>query len=262
MQDLKLTLIQANQFWEDKQANLELYDLLIDEIDHTHLIILPEMFQTGFSMHTELAEDFLTSSSIQWLKQKAIQKKAAIYTSLMIRDLGKTTNRGVFVFPNGEIEFYDKQKTFTLAGENEHFDRGRSTKIVNYLGWKLQLNICYDLRFPEILRNQWNATNASASYDVLLLVANWPAKRGEHWRTLLKARAIENQCYVAGVNRVGKDHNNFDYSGDSQVFDMLGKEKNAITNEQSVISVVLSHSELAETRKNLPFLQDQNPKLS
>lgn len=258
MQDLKITLIQANQFWEDKQANFELYDKLIEQIEDTDLILLPEMFQTGFSMNTELAEDFLTSPSIQWLKDKAMQTKAALYTSLMIRDFGKTTNRGVFVFPNGTLEFYDKRKTFTLAGEHEHFEKGRETKIVQYLGWNLQLNICYDIRFPEILRNQWNSSNASASYDVLLVVANWPAKRGEHWRTLLKARAIENQCYVAGVNRVGKDHNNFDYSGDSQVFDMLGKEKNAISNEQSVISVVLNHSELIETRKNLPFLQDQS----
>ncbi len=258
MKELKITLVQANQVWEDKAANFALYEELLKEIDSTQLILLPEMFQTSFSMRTELAEDFLTSESIQWLKEKARNKKAAIYTSLMIRDEGKITNRGVFVHPNGEVEYYDKRKTFTLAGEHEHFERGRTNKIVNYLGWKFQLNICYDLRFPEILRNSWDFTNQTPAYDVLLFVANWPAKRGEHWRTLLKARAIENQSFVAAVNRVGNDHKGLDYSGDSAVLDAVGCQMNDPFNEQGVQTIVLGYIDLKEIRKSLPFLQDQN----
>lgn len=259
MKDLTISLVQANQVWEDKTANFELYENLLKDVPaECELILLPEMFQTSFSMRTELAEDFQHSESIQWLKEKASQHQAAIYTSLMIRDSGKITNRGVFVYPVGKVEYYDKQKTFTLAGEHEHFEKGRSVKIIEFQGWKIQLNICYDLRFPEILRNSWDSANQTSSYDVLIFVANWPTKRGEHWRTLLKARAIENQCYVAAVNRVGNDKKGLSYNGDSVIIDALGIQKNDFSSEQGVQTCVLEFKGLQEMRKSLPFLQDQN----
>lgn len=258
MQDLTISLVQIDQVWEDKKANLSIYESALVGIGKTDLILLPEMFQTGFSMNTDLAEPFNSSQSIAWLKEKAKEKQAAIYTSLMIVDNGKTTNRGVFVYPNGELDYYDKRKTFTLAGEHEKITAGTTQKIIDYLGWKIQLQICYDLRFPEIHRNKWNSSNGSAAYDVLLFVANWPAKRGEHWRTLLKARAIENQCYVAAVNRVGKDLKDLDYMGDSTIFDALGNQLNNFSNEQDVLQNVLKHEALLKTRTDLPFLQDQD----
>ena len=258
MQDLTISLVQIDQVWEDKKANFSLYEELLARIEKTDLILLPEMFQTGFSMNTLLAEPFNSSESIAWLKEKAKEKQVAIYTSLMILENGKTTNRGVFVRPSGELDFYDKRKTFTLASEHEKITAGKSQKIIEYLGWKIQLQICYDLRFPEIHRNKWNSSNGSADYDVLLFVANWPAKRGEHWRTLLKARAIENQCFVAAVNRVGIDIKDLAYIGDSTIFDALGNQLNDFSNEQGVVSIVLEFRDLQKIRSDLPFLQDQD----
>jgi omega-amidase len=258
MQDLTISLVQIDQVWEDKKANFSLYEEELARIEKTDLILLPEMFQTGFSMNTELAEPFATSESIAWLKEKAKEKQAAIYTSLMIIENGETTNRGVFVCPSGELDFYDKRKTFTLAGEHQKITAGKFQKIIDYLGWKIQLQICYDLRFPEIHRNKWNSSNGSADYDVLLFVANWPAKRGEHWRTLLKARAIENQCFVAAVNRVGKDMKELYYIGDSTIFDALGNQLNDFSNEQGVVSTVLEFQDLQKIRAALPFLKDQD----
>lgn len=260
MQDLIIALLQADQVWENKTANFSLYEQLLAEISDANLILLPEMFQTAFSMHTEFAENYENSTSINWLKEKAHQKKAAFYTSLMIEDQGKITNRGVFVYPDGNVQYYDKRKTFTLAGEHEHFDRGETNTIVDYLGWKIQLNICYDLRFPEIMRNIWDAPNRLALYDVLLFVANWPAKRGEHWRTLLKARAIENQCIVAAVNRVGTDQNNLDYAGDSVILNALGETLDTLQNKKGTISAVIPFESLQKHRQTLPFLQDQSLK--
>ncbi len=260
MQNLNISLIQFDQVWEDKQANLQIIEKLLAQEKEANLILLPEMFQTGFSMNTELAEPYETSPSIAWLKNQAANMNCAFYTSLMIKSEDKTTNRGVFVYPNGELVFYDKRKTFTLAKEHEHFDAGHDKVIVEYLNWKIQLQICYDLRFPEIMRNSWDSTNESASYDVLLFVANWPAKRSEHWTALLKARAIENQCFVAGVNRIGIDHSGLDYAGDSVVMDALGKTLTEKCNEQKVVSTVLNFSLLQLIREQLPFLRDQNLK--
>ncbi len=260
MQDLKVYALQVDQIWEDKAANFALYNQMLQTIEDAQLIILPEMFQTGFSMNTSLAEDFDKSESINWLTAKAKEKNSAIYTSMMIREGKRCTNRGMFVYPDGSIRYYDKRKTFTLAKEHNYFDAGKETVIVDYLGWKIQLQICYDLRFPEIMRNTWSDTNASCRYDVLLVVANWPAKRIEHWKTLLKARAIENQSYVLGVNRVGTDQAGLEYSGDSLFVNALGEVMVSNSNEQIPLYAVLSMDELQKIRKQLPFLKDQNLK--
>lgn len=257
MQDLRIALVQAHQVWEDKNANLAHFSALLAEIDQVDLILLPEMFQTGFSMNAErLAEEMSDSRSIKWLKELALKKEAAVYTSMIVREHDKFFNRGLFIEPTGTITFYDKRKTFGLAGEDLTYASGSDEKIVEYKDWKLQLQICYDLRFPEIVRNRI-ASNQSAAYDVILYVANWPARRSEHWKALLKARAIENQCYVVGVNRVGEDANGLSYSGDSVVVDALGAVNFCEAGNEEVKIVTLMKENLIATRELLPFLKDR-----
>jgi len=253
MQDLRVTLVQANQVWENPDANYENYIQLLDGVE-TDLILLPEMFHTCFSMNLELAGDYEGSAAVQWLKELSASKNAAIYTSLMVKDGEQHFNRGVFITPTGDITTYDKRKTFGLAKEDEYFASGTDTTIVSYKDWKLNLQICYDLRFPEIARNK--ISNQSPIYDVLLYVANWPQKRSLHWKTLLRARAIENQCFVVGVNRVGTDGNGFEYSGDSRLVDALGQEHLLEKGIEMTKTFVMKKSELGIIREKLPFLKD------
>jgi predicted amidohydrolase len=255
MRDLTITIIQADQVWEDIQANLHHYDSLISKIDSTDIIVLPEMFQTAFSMNTSLAEE-MNGISISWLKRIAAKKNAAIYTSLMISENDMYYNRGVFVFPNGDLRTYDKRKTFGLAKESDHFKAGNAEQIVSWKGWDIQLQICYDLRFPEIVRNKIHE-NGNPAYDLILYVANWPEKRSTHWNALLKARAIENQSYVVGVNRVGTDYNDFNYSGNSQIINANGHQTSLPIGTESCESYVLIKDELRKIRKVLPFLGDR-----
>lgn len=257
MQDLKVTLVQCSQFWEDKTANLKHFDSLLESEINTDLIVLPEMFHTGFSMNpSALAEKPANSQAVQWIKAKAKQKNAAFYTSFIALENGCYYNRGIFVFPSGEMEIYDKRKLFSLAGEDAVFSPGTTEQIVHYKGWKIQLQICYDLRFPEIARNRWIEPERPA-YDILLYVANWPEKRATHWNALLVARAIENQCFVIGVNRVGLDGKELTYTGDSVVVDAIGNRIYlAAAGQEIVETVTLQKENLVETRKQLAFLKD------
>ena len=256
MQDLEVVLVQANQLWENKVGNLDNYSSLLKEVDTCDLIILPEMFHTGFSMNVEeLAEEMENSIGINWLRQIASEKKSAVYTSLIIKENNRYYNRGVFVYPDGQIETYDKLKSFGLAGEDKYFTAGTVKKVVEYKGWKIQLQICYDLRFPEIARNKIES-NLFPTYDVLLYVANWPEKRNLHWKTLLRARAIENQCYVIGVNRVGVDGKELNYSGDSIVVDALGNENGCAPSCENLLKIKLQKEDLDKIRRDLPFLKD------
>lgn len=255
MQDLKVSLVQTNQIWENKQENLAKYEQLLELID-SDLIVLPEMFHTGFSLNAKaLSEEYDDSPGINWLKQMAEKKSAAFYTSLIIKEDNKFFNRGVFVYPDRTVIDYDKRKSFTLAGENELFQAGTKETIVSYNGWNIQLQICYDLRFPELVRNRIGNDNKPV-YDIIIYVANWPEKRSTHWITLLKARAIENQCYVAGVNRVGVDGNKLIYSGDSVVFDSLGEQIIINQKTEKVETAHLSMDDLISSRELLPFLRD------
>ena len=258
MQDLNVTLVQANQIWEDKQANLDNYDKLLANVEDTDLIVLPEMFHTGFSMNAEvLAEKMEKSQGIKWLQEKAKAINAAFYTSLIIEEDNHFYNRGVFIHPNGEIATYDKRKSFGLAGEDKIYTSGTKNTIVELNGWKIQLQICYDVRFPEINRNKIDEKTEKPIYDILLFVANWPAKRSIHWETLLTARAIENQCYVIGVNRIGKDANQLEYSGDSLLTDALGNVQKLTPYLEELTTYKLSSKELVKIRKTLPFLKDR-----
>ena len=257
MQDLSVTILQIDQVWEDKQANFSKYEAVFSKLRQTDLIVLPEMFHTGFSMNASiLAEAWNNSEGLTFLLNWSKKLKSAFYTSLIIKDDNCFHNRGVFVFPEGRVEYYDKRKSFGLGGEDRFFTAGIEEKIVEYKGWKINLQICYDLRFPELIRNRLYNSEEPA-YDLLIYVANWPAKRILHWDALLKARAIENQCYVVGVNRVGVDGNGLFYSGNSQIIDALGDKLTLVRlDSEAILTENLSKIRLHETRKNLPFLKD------
>ena len=254
MQDLKIGILQFDQVWQDKQANFEkISELLAVQKTDIDLLLLPEMFQTGFTMDVSFAEE-MNGPSIQILTELARSRNCAIYTSLIIEEKQNFFNRGVFISPDGLVHTYDKRKSFGLGGEDQYFTAGKNQTIVAYKDWKINLQICYDLRFPELCRNKHN--DEQAAYDVLLYVANWPSKRILHWDSLLKARAIENQCYVLACNRVGNDANQLNYNGHSQAIDMFGNELLTPQEQEGLYVVNISAPALIEGRTNLPFLKD------
>ncbi|MGB3775925.1 MAG: amidohydrolase, partial [Leeuwenhoekiella sp.] len=211
---LKIAGLQADLKWHDPKGNTSHFDEIIRNLTNdVDLIVLPEMFATGFSMQPEGIAD--TGASLMWMKEKAVQTNAAIAGSLMTEENGDYFNRFYFVTPQGEVEQYDKRHRFTLAGEHKVYKRGLTPKTVTFKGWKIALQVCYDLRFPVFSRN-------TQAYDLVLYVANWPKTRVFAWDTLLKARAIENMSYCVGVNRVGTDDNGYDYDGHSGIYDSLG----------------------------------------
>jgi predicted amidohydrolase len=255
MQDLTVGLFQFDQVWQDKNANFECIAQQLSTAPRLDLLLLPEMFHTGFSMEISCADDWQDSQGLHFLKELSLSRQMAIYTSLMVKDGPDYLNRGVFVFPNGEVVTYDKRKAFGLGGEDQYFQTGTKEVIVSYLGWKLNLQICYDLRFPELVRNRVSQ-EGEVAYDMLLNVANWPQKRIAHWDALLKARAIENQCYFLGCNRVGQDGNLLVYNGHSQAVDLMGDYLMSPPEQEGLYVVICSGSTLKEGRKSLPFLKD------
>lgn len=255
MQDLKVGILQFDQVWQDKATNYARILALLENQRNLDLILLPEMFHTGFSMEVSLADDWSNSEGLQFLKSLARQLDAACYTSLMVSDGSFYYNRGVFVEPNGQIHIYNKRKAFGLGQEDVYFTTGTQETIVNYRNWRFNLQICYDLRFPELVRNRVMHTG-KAHYDVLLNVANWPQARIHHWDALLCARAIENQCYVVSCNRVGTDGTGLAYNGHSQVYDCFGSQLLSPTEQEGCYVVTLAHQSLQDGRNRLPFLKD------
>ncbi len=249
---LRISLIQTELSWEDPAENRENFFKKIEELPETDLIILPEMFTTGFSMNSEFLAEKTHDATLAWMKEIARSKNVAITGSVIISEQDRFFNRLFFVFPDGNFQKYDKRHLFTFAGENESYSPGNEKLIVEYLGWKICPLICYDLRFPVWSRNTEN-------YDLLLYVANWPKLRTQAWDVLLKARAVENLSYVAGVNRVGKDGNGHDYSGHSAVYDLLGNQISSSDFEVEFSeTITLSRSILCETRKRFAFLNDRD----
>ena len=249
---MKIALIQTDLFWQNASKNRENFDSKINEIDsEVDLIVLPEMFSTGFTMNASEVAETMQGETIGWMKFKAKQKNTAITGSVVIAENGKYYNRMVFVFPSGEIKYYDKRHSFSLAGEDKVYTRGNQKVIVDYLDWKICLQICYDLRFPVFVRN-------SENYDLILYVANWPKVRTNAWDALLKARAIENLSYVIGVNRIGKDAHNFEHIGHSQALDFLGNYILEPQEKNGVFVVELDKNTMYETRKKLDFLSDRD----
>jgi omega-amidase len=253
MNPLSVTIIQARLHWENPSANRLNFSEKIEGIsENTDLVILPEMFTTGFSMQaTALAEES-QGESLNWMVSEAKKHSIAITGSIIVRENGLFYNRLYFVFPNGDFKHYDKRHTFTLAGEHLTYTAGKKQLIVNYKGWKIFPLICYDLRFPVWARN-------SQEYDLVLYVANWPVKRITAWDALLKARAIENMAYCVGVNRIGLDGNGYEYCGHSAVFDVLGEQISTKDFEKDFVETVsLSKDYLNNQREKLQFLKDRD----
>jgi len=253
LKHLKVTIIQSHLHWENPLANRTHFSEKIKEIsEETHLIILPEMFTTGFTMNAEVLAEETEGTTLQWMQGVAKEKKCAVTGSVIITENGHYFNRLYFVFPNGAYKQYDKKHTFTLANEHKTFTAGEERIIVEYEGWKICPLICYDLRFPVWARN-------TSNYDVLIYAANWPQKRVSAWDGLLKARAIENMTYCIGVNRVGLDGNGFEYIGHSAVYDVLGERISMENFEQEFIeTITLSKEHIISNREHLQFLEDRD----
>jgi len=251
MSNLKVTLVQTTLHWEDKESNLKQFDNLIsNQTASTDLIVLPEMFSTGFSMQTKLAET-MDGDTIKWMKGKAKKLDVPFCGSLMMDVDGKFVNRFVWVNPNGTIQYYDKRHLFSIGNEHTHYSNGANHLVIDYKNWKLLIAICYDLRFPVWLRR-----TPTIEYDAMVIVANWPERRSNHWRTLLQARAIENQCYVIAVNRVGIDGNGVSHSGNSGLISPTGEWINEYENDIVLSTVQLFKNEVNNWRSVFQVAND------
>lgn len=247
MQDLTIALVQCDLVWENKTTNLHHLSELIQNLQNTDLVILPEMFPTAFSMKPEYFAEKIDGPSFKWMKNKAMELNSAICGSMMIEENSKYYNRFFIIKPDGSYTFYDKRHPFRMGGEHQHFEYGTKKVIFELKGWKIKPLVCYDLRFPVWAKN--NFKNEAYEYDVLLTVANWPSVRSFVWKTLLSSRAIENQSYSIGVNRIGVDGNGLEHSGDSNVYDAKGVALLAERPNQEFVEVMtLSYNELYDFR--------------
>lgn len=249
---MNIALIQPDIIWESPEENLEKYDLMLDKLNHDNdLIVLPEMFTTGFSMHSEKLARPAENKYVDWMLRKVEEHRSAITGSLIINEKGKYYNRLIFADSEGKLSVYDKRHLFKMGGEGEHFSAGRKKLIVKQANWKICPLVCYDLRFPVWSRNR-------DEYDMLLYVANWPASRAEVWNTLLRARAIENQCWVVAVNRVGIDGENIQYNGESQVIDPKGNIRMKLNSSERVAETSVSLEDLRKFKKKFPVWNDRD----
>ena len=260
MSTLTISIIQPNLVWQDVPANLaQLEKMIVDLPSNTQLVVLPEMFSTGFSMSPEAHATTMEGEPVLWMKLVAADRKVILTGSLMIHEDGKFFNRLIWMLPTGQFGTYDKRHLFGYAHEHEHYAPGHNRFIASVNRWKVHANICYDLRFPAWSRQQMRETapgQLEPEYDILMYVANWPSKRVHAWRSLLVARAIENQCYVIGVNRVGSDANGHEYPGQSLIVDPIGNILHQGSSEPETYTITLDKSALDETRRQLPFLND------
>ena len=249
---MKIALLQAPLIWENPIANRNYFEEKIISItENVDLIVLPEMFTSGFTMNPKAVAEPMQGETVLWLQVVAKAKNIAITGSLVIQENGNFYNRLVFVFPSGEIKTFDKKHLFTLAGEDKIYTSGTEKLIIEYKGFKICPLICYDLRFPVFSRN-------TEDYDVLIYVANWPKPRINAWDALLKARAIENMCYTIGVNRIGEDPNQHHYPGHSQAIDFLGNYLIEPQETEGVFIVNLDKNALLESRQKFGFLNDRD----
>jgi len=251
MDNLKISIFQGYLFWENIDKNLQNIELRLSSIrEKTELIILPEMFTTGFTMNAAALAEPMDGKSMQWMHKIAVKYEAVVTGSLIIKENNKFYNRLIWMRPDGTYEHYDKRHLFALGKEHETYTAGDKRIIVELNGWKICPVICYDLRFPVWLRN------VGGEYDLLLIVANWPERRALHWRTLIPARAIENQAYVVAVNRVGHDGNEVYHSGDSNCIDPNGKVIYYKRDEEDMYTFSIVGDEIEKIRRAMPFLKD------
>jgi omega-amidase len=255
MPALSITIIQTSLSWEDKKANLQMLEEKIKAIGKkTEVIILPEMFSTGFSLQPHLFAETMDGNTIQWMKRISAEKKIILTGSLIIKEGNQYYNRLIWMLPNGQYGVYDKRHLFAFAGEDAHYSAGNKRLIASVKGWRINLQVCYDLRFPVWARQQSQAEEPE--YDIMIYVANWPERRSHAWKTLLQARAIENQCYVMGVNRVGNDGNGIYHSGDSMVVDPLGEILYHQKDIEDVKTITVEKEALNTIREKFPFWKD------
>ncbi|MFC1688761.1 amidohydrolase [Pseudomonadota bacterium] len=250
MTDLNVLLVQAQLGWKDPSRNREHLQTLLAQVEgHFDIAVFPETFTTGFLGDSDLPDEDMSGPTVDWMREMAGLNDCAVTGSAVIVENGQRFNRMIFVAPDGALRYYDKRHLFAFGGENRRYTAGSERVIVDYLGWRINLQVCYDLRFPAWCRNR-------NDYDLMLLVANWPAKRVHHWSSLLEARAIENQSWVVAVNRVGDDGNGLHYPGSSVVHDPMGASVAQLDDEESCRIVKLDGQQLEEVRTQFPFQQD------
>lgn len=263
MSSLTITTIQTNLHWENPQANLLMFEDKLRNIEEkTEVVLLPEMFSTGFSMRPQEFAETMEGNSVSWMREMATKHRIVLGGSLIIEEEQKYYNRFVWMLPTGQLGYYDKRHRFAFAGEDQHYTAGSQRKIASVKGWKINLQVCYDLRFPVWARQNvapsisTNETIEAPEYDLLIYVANWPERRSRAWKTLLCARAIENQCYVVGVNRVGNDGNDIYHSGNTMVIDPLGEVLYHMADEEDTSTITLQKEQLDAVRSKFPFWKD------
>jgi predicted amidohydrolase len=257
MSSLTITTIQTELQWEDKQTNLKRFEERIFAIpEPTEVVVLPEMFSTGFSVRPAALAERMDGPTLAWMQEIAARKRIILTGSIIAEEDGNYYNRMIWMLPNGEYGYYDKRHRFAYAGEDEQYTAGHKRLIASVKGWKVLLLVCYDLRFPVWSRQAPAAPTDDLEYDLLLYVANWPESRAHAWKTLLQARAIENQCFVAGVNRIGNDGNDIGYSGDTMIVGPLGETIYHAASNDEAHTVTLRKEDLAGIRQRFPFWRD------
>ncbi|KAF1688856.1 amidohydrolase [Pseudoxanthomonas taiwanensis] len=258
MQDLRISLVQGDTRWHDPEANRAYYGALLAPLARaTDLVVLPETFTSGFSNDAIERAEGMDGPTVAWIREQAARLGAAVTGSVQLRTEQGVFNRLLWATPDGGLAHYDKRHLFRYAGEHRRYTPGRDRLTVEWKGWRINPQVCYDLRFPVFCRNRYDVERAGGlDFDLQIFVANWPSPRAHAWRTLLRARAIENLCYVAGVNRVGRDGNGLDYSGDSAVVDFLGQAQVEAHGREQVLTSTLSAEALAAHRAHFPAMLD------
>lgn len=257
LQPLRVSLVQGDTRWHDAPANRDHYRGLIEPLaGRSDLIVLPETFLSGFTNAIETQAEDMAGEGLAWLRDMAARTGAVVTGSLVIGEAGRVVNRLVWMQPEGQFHTYDKRHLFRMAGEHERYAPGRDPLIRELKGWRVRAEICYDLRFPVWLRNRWDAGAGRPEYDLILFVANWPAVRRHAWRSLLRARAIENLACCIGVNRVGTDGNGLAYSGDSVVLDALGQPLVELGGAEQVATLTLDPEPMLQHRERFPAWRD------
>jgi omega-amidase len=257
MSTISISLLQTVLHWENKAANLQQFEEKIATLaGKTQVVFLPEMFSTGFSMNPSQLAEKMDGVAVSWMRKTAAIYRIILCGSIIIEDQRHYYNRLIWMLPTGELGYYDKRHLFAYAGEDQQYSSGHKRLITSVNGWRFNLQICYDLRFPVWARQQ--LSNGEPEYDVLVYVANWPERRKQAWTTLLQARAIENQCYVIGVNRIGEDGNGIYHSGDSMVIDPLGDVLFTQKDQEAIYTITLEQQKLSSIRQSLPFLRDSD----
>jgi predicted amidohydrolase len=252
MENLHITLIQSEIHWHKVEANLAAFEEKIWKADESDIILLPEMFNTGFSMDARPFAERMNGKTFKWMRNMAKQSGAVIIGSFLVHEGSEFYNRLLYMYPSGEYAFYDKRHLFRMTGEDKEFTAGKNIVIRKVKGWSINAMICYDLRFPLWSRNRYDKENNTFLYDILIYIANWPAARISAWDILLKARAVENMCYAVGLNRVGKDGAGIDHNGHSNIIGPRGNEFQDIREDEFIKRYTLSAHDLISYRKKFP----------